>query len=519
MELLAPITAVTVHPERARITRRGRVAVPAGSTELVVTGLPTSLLDDSVRVAGRSQTPVRVVGVDLAHRDLAEAPDERVRAAEDAVRDAERVLAAVDGLDAADAAREEMLGRLARRSGDRLAVALADGTAGVARVAEVGSAVTAQLVDVATSRRAHAESRSEALHVLYAAQAELDRLRGSGRQRREAVIGVEADADADVELELTYVVDGASWSSAYDARLAEDGTVVLTWYGMVGQATGEDWPECELTLSTARPAVTATVPELEPWWIDAYRPPVPMAAPAAMVASAPMSRTRESVAADLAGGAPVLAVHAQVVEGTVAASWRLGRPTAVPGDGTPHRTTVAAFDLPARLDHVTAPALAPDVHLRATVTNTSGQVLIAGPVSTFLDDAFVGTTAIEQTAPGADIELALGVDDRVVVERELAERTAHRARFGSTRGATERWTIEVTNRRSAAATVLVRDRLPVSRHADIKVADVTITPQPAEPDDLGRLEWRAEIAPGATWRASYTFSVEHPKDVQVAGWR
>jgi uncharacterized protein (TIGR02231 family) len=286
---------------------------------------------------------------------------------------------------------------------------------------------------------------------------------------------------------------------------------------MVVQATGEDWPECELTLSTARPALTAAVPELEPWWIDAYRPPVPMAA---MVASAPQARRRESAVADLAaGGAPVLAVPAQVVEGTVAASWRLPRPTAVPGDGTPHRTTVAAFDLPARLDHVTAPALGPDVHLRASVANISGRVLIAGPVSTFLDDAFVGTTAIGQTAPGADIELALGVDDRVVVERELAERTAHRARFGSTRGATERWTIEVTNRRPAAARVLVRDRVPVSRNADIKVVDVTITPEPAEHDELGRLEWRAEIAPGATWKASYTFSVEHPKDLQVSGWR
>ncbi len=65
------------------------------------------------------------------------------------------------------------------------------------------------------------------------------------------------------------------------------------------------------------------------------------------------------------------------------------------------------------------------------MTNGSGQVLLAGPVSTFSDDAFVGTTALSQTAPGADIELALGVDDRVVVERELVERTAHKARFGS----------------------------------------------------------------------------------------
>ena len=219
MELMAPIVAVTVHPERARITRRGRAVVRAGTAELVVADLPTTLLDDSVRVAGRSDAAARVLGVDLRYRDLAEVPDDRVRAAEAAVRDAERALGVIDGEDAADVARAELLGRLARRSGDRLAAALADGRAGTARVAEVAAVVAAQLVEVAESRRGHAERRVAAQHVLQAAQAELDRLRGSGRQRREAVIAVEADADGELELELSYVVHGAGWSSAYDARL------------------------------------------------------------------------------------------------------------------------------------------------------------------------------------------------------------------------------------------------------------------------------------------------------------
>jgi uncharacterized protein (TIGR02231 family) len=510
MELQAPIVAVTVHPERARITRRGRVALPSGTTELVVAGLPLSVLDDSVRVAGRSASPVRVTGVDVARRDLVDAPDDRVRAAEDAVRDAERELAAVEGIDTGDAARERLLQRLALRSGDRLAAALADGSAGTARVSEVGGAVAAQLVEVAANRRATAERRTDAQLAVDAARAELDRVRFSGRQRRDAVIGVEADADVELELELTYVVEGASWSPAYDARLTDDETVELTWFGMVAQSTGEDWPECELTLSTARPAVSTTVPELDPWWVDVRPPAMPMAAMAAVA--------REGGAVRRAKAESVLAVEAIAVDTTLSASWRLARPTAVPGNGTPHRTTVATLKLPARLDHVTAPAVSPDAHLRATVTNTGGQALLAGPVTTFLGDAFVGTTAIEQTAPGAEIELALGVDDRVGVDRELAGRTAHKARFGSTRGAVERWTITVTNGRTTPARVTVRDRLPVSRNAEVKVVDVALTPEPADRDELGRVEWVARLEPGACWTAEVRFGVEHPKDTPVTGW-
>src|SRR5438876_335173 len=60
----APIVAVTVYPGRARVTRRGRITMPAGDQTLYVEALPLSLEGDSVRVAGRG--PATVLGVDVA---------------------------------------------------------------------------------------------------------------------------------------------------------------------------------------------------------------------------------------------------------------------------------------------------------------------------------------------------------------------------------------------------------------------------------------------------------------------
>jgi len=512
MDLVAPIVAVTVHPDRARVTRRGTVTLAAGPNELVVAGLPETLLDDSVRVAGRSDQAVRVVGVDVVRRDLVAAPDERVRAAEQAVREAERALAAIDGADAGDAAREQLLQRLALRSGDRLARALAEGAADPARVAEVSGAVAAQLVEVAAERRAHAERRVDAEHARAAAQSELDRLRASSRTRRDAVIAVESDVPCELAVDLTYVAVGAGWSCAYDARIDGSGPLALTWYGLVSQATGEDWPACELTLSTARPGVAGAVPELEPWWVD-VRPPAP---PMPLAAAAPagefdMMRLEKAVVAQ--------DVLAELQEGALAVAWRLARPTAVPADGTPHRTTVATATLDARLDHVVAPAVDPAAHLRATVVNTGGHALLAGPLSAFVDGDFVGSTHVDTTAPGAELELYLGVDDRVAVERELMERTPHRALLGGKISAVERWRIEVHNGRPAPVRLVVRERVPVSRHPDVQVVDVDVKPEPAERDELGRLEWTASVEPNGTWEANVRFGVRHARGVPVVGWR
>lgn len=508
----APIVAVTVHPDRARITRRGAARLDAGASDVVVADLPETLLDDSVRVAGTGAGPVRVTGVDVVRRDLPSVPDERVRAAEAALRAAERELAEVDGVDAADAAREEMLRRLAARSGDRLAAALADGSATPERVAAVGSAVAAQLVEVAAARRTHAERRTEAGHARDAAEAELKRLQSSGRRRREVRVGMEADAAVDVELELTYLVAGAWWSAAYDARVDGD-RLALTCYGLVGQTTGEDWPPCAMTLSTARPAVTGRVPELDPWWVDARPPVQPLMARDASGA-APVAPTAARAVRALAFEEAV----ATPVAGTLAVAWRLPRPTAVPADGTPHRTTVTTADLDARLDHVTAPAVDPATHLRATAVNTTGTALLPGPLAAFLDGVFAGTTRVEPTAPGEELELALGVDDRVAVERELVERTAGRTLIGGKRDAVETWTIEVRNGRPSAVHLVVRDRVPVSRHPDVQVVDVALTPEPAERDDLGRVEWRADVPAGGTWQARLRFGVRHPKDLPLTGW-
>jgi uncharacterized protein (TIGR02231 family) len=191
----------------------------------------------------------------------------------------------------------------------------------------------------------------------------------------------------------------------------------------------------------------------------------------------------------------------------------------VPGDGAPHRTTVTTAELPVRLDHVVAAAVSTDAHLRATITNASGHVLLSGPVSCYLDDSFVGTTAAEQTAPDGEFELALGVDDRVVVERELGSRTAHKARFGANRASVEEWTTTVTNRRTNPVQLVVRDRVPVTRSADIKIVDVALKPDPAERDELGRVEWRATVAPGAQWSATARFGVEAPRDLRLTGWQ
>jgi uncharacterized protein (TIGR02231 family) len=299
--------------------------------------------------------------------------------------------------------------------------------------------------------------------------------------------------------------------------------LTLSWYGLITQHTGEDWPECDLTLSTARPTVTAKVPELDPWYLDRQRPPAPIAPGAAPMGRVPTRaalQATDSMQAMPVAAAPAFAESAATVEqGITAASYTPPRPVAVPADGATHRATIASVDLDSELDYITAPVRSTDVHLRATVVNSSAHALPAGKAAVFHEADFVGSAALPLWAPGEDVELALGLDDRIRVERKLVRRTATKATLGSNRRREVEYETKIENHTPRTARITVLDQLPVARDHEIAVKPITAEPEPAETTDLGVVTWKLELAAGAETAIKLAFRVDTAKTVELTGWR
>jgi uncharacterized protein (TIGR02231 family) len=268
--------------------------------------------------------------------------------------------------------------------------------------------------------------------------------------------------------------------------------------------------------------VSQAVPELKPWYLDVWRPPVPrvemaMAAPAAaaMDAGAMPQAARQ---ARRAVSAPMEEVEAVGEQGATAVTYRLARPVAVPADGGPHKATITTIDLEAKLDYITVPKLAEEAYLRATVVNSSTHTLLPGNVAVFHAADFVGTSSIKTVAPGEEVELQLGLDDRVRVERELVQRDTGKNLLGGKRQTSVTYEITVENHLPDAAKVSVIDQFPVSRHESIKVRDQQAKPEPAERTDLDVVTWKLDLPPGATQKLQLSFQLEQPRDLTISGW-
>src|SRR5690606_24584370 len=130
-------------------------------------------------------------------------------------------------------------------------------------------------------------SREDVQARVHALQREIENLGPQdGRAVRDVLVRLDVTKAGSLDLALAYTVAGASWGPTYDVRVtAGSKELSLGYAAMVRQSTGEDWHGVNLTLSTARPAIGGTPPELAPWYVREAPPP-----------SAPAARLRRAEA-------------------------------------------------------------------------------------------------------------------------------------------------------------------------------------------------------------------------------
>ena len=518
-DLASVIDAVTVFPDRARVTRRGRTSLEPGLHRLEISGLPMILLADSVRAAGRGTARARLLGVSLQVKHFAATPahsarelEEKIQAATDAdaelAAEAEGLEKSQQSLDGLGAQSEVFARGLALRNRST-----ADQAAVFDFLAERGRALQTDRLAVARKRRELAKEIERLRRELAELQAP------HPPQSRTAVVEVEVAAAGELELELTYAVLSAHWKPLYDLRLT-GGELEVTYLAEVAQSTGEDWAGVALTLSTARPALSLVIPELEPWYVGPRPASPPMPAHRGFKLSAAVMaqpQAMEDLDVTMEEETVLELPAATVSESGAALTYQIPSRADVPSGNEPRKVTVGSFKLRPDFDAVTAPRLEPVCYRRARVKNESPYTLLPGRAQLFENDDFLGTTPLRLAAPGQELELALGADERLRVERKLMARDVDKTLLADRRRIRYKYRIEVENLRNAAQVVYVRDQLPVSRHEQVKVKLDGATPQPAKHSDLNQLEWKVTLAPASKQTVQFDFSVEFPRAMDVVG--
>jgi uncharacterized protein (TIGR02231 family) len=540
-DITAPITEVTVYTDRALITRRGSIQLEAGEHELRVNDLP-QFLRDSLRASGKSTGGASILNVDVTTAFYSRSPDKELRALQDELERLEHEQDLLKARQDTLKDRRQWLRALGEQSKD-FARGLAQGQMKPEDCAHFFRFMSDQSLEDAEAAQ-KLETELQKFHLdIQAKQRELDQKEGRTRpDRQAAVVTVELAEAGTFTLEISYLVTSAGWSPHYDVRVKMNerestGEVELSYIGMVQQNTGENWENVELALSTARPSLAAKIPDLKPWYLNAYTPPPMVPAAAAPARSntlsfggiMPQAQSLQQDAFTATGTgmyeeelpAPAEAeIATTTIERTgTALVFRVGRSVDIPSDNSPHKTTIARDGLPCDFDYVSAPAIEENAHLRATVHNSTERVLLSGDASIFLSGEYVGTTQIKQTAHAEQFKIFLGIDDAIKVKREPIERTVDRGNIlqNDLRRSTYAYMITVHNYGPNQRKIVVHDHLPISQHERIRVRVQSIQPPPTERTKLELLKWEFHLPANGEQRIEYRFGIENPQGIRVIG--
>jgi len=328
-------------------------------------------------------------------------------------------------------------------------------------------------------------------------------------------------------LRVHYAVAGTYWRPTYRASLdSARSTLRIDRQAEIVQASGEDWDDVRVRLSTREPGRQAQAQAPTAWWLDIVQAvarmagfaEAPAAAPAPLMAAS-SGRMKEAKAVETAVTEPVAPPpwDVQASEGDAVTEFAIAQPVTLPSDGQMHTLQIGSQTLPATLKRRTTPRLDPQVFVLAQATRPSG-VWPAGPLQAYQDGTLVGRVDW-QPSQGDKFEIAMGPDDLMRVDVETpGSFTQARGVFGSNVERTSTAVYAIFNRHPAAVAVEMLDAAPVSRHESITVTH-KYDPQPNVTDwnqVTGLTAWNLDVPAQGSRRVSITHSVTAPKNAQVA---
>lgn len=514
LESRVEVAEVVVMEDRARVIRRGRVALTAGLWRVRVAGVSPVASDRTLLTRVRSGPGAlrvvesRVVREARVEEETSEEPDrdlaERLRdlreRLEHETRDESRAESLVASLDrAADLALEDLV--------DDVAWSRSDFDAWRTRLAEIDR------------RRAEAiEARNLARDRVHTTRNEIESLKRTTEPprpgRRETIAWVECDLDAgspgEHELEIEYSVPNACWRPYHVAELREarpsSWSVAFSTNGCVWQNTGEDWTDVSLVLSTERPALGAEPPRLETDEIRIRPKPegVVVETRDQTVETAGLGRRQGRALAHVPG----------VDDGGEARTLRASHPATVRSDGRPVRVGLLSFESEAEASCICRPELAAAVILESVQTNGAEQPLLAGPVDLIRQNGLVGRTSIPFIAPNERFALGWGPESDLRVRREVEATEDERGALSSWITSHRRVELLFSNLGSRERAVRVTERVPVSEIEQVRIElDRKRTSPEAKPDADGMLSWDVALEPHGHRRIEIGYAVRKRKDV------
>lgn len=205
---------------------------------------------------------------------------------------------------------------------------------------------------------------------------------------------------------------------------------------------------------------------------------------------------------------------ASVTDRATSFEFAISLPYTIPSDGKNHQVAVEEQQLVSTYQYYCTPKLDRDAFLFAKVTGWEGLNLLAGPAFIYFEGTFVGESLLDLSGAGDTLDISLGRDKGISVQRTKRTDFSQRQVVGGKRTESVGWELVVRNNKAQAVDLVISDQYPVPVRSEIEVK--------LEEDggalvnaEKGFLRWKFALEPRAARNLRFGYSVKVPKEATI----
>ncbi len=212
--------------------------------------------------------------------------------------------------------------------------------------------------------------------------------------------------------------------------------------------------------------------------------------------------------------APAPALQTFVVENQTTVEIEVAEPYSIKSNGEKTLVDLKNYQVDAAYRYSVVPKLDNDAFLIAEIADWSKYSLLEGESNLYFEDGFVGRSILNGSSLQDTLEISMGRDRSIVIQREKNDEFSKKRAIGSNITESREYKIIVKNNKSQSVTIDVTDQLPVSVNSDISVQALALSGGSLNPQ-TGKITWSLSLQPGAQQELKLQYEVKYPKREKV----
>ena len=518
--LKTTIHASKIYLTGAEISRRTKINLKAGRTELTFTNISPKLNSKSIRITTADEVDLLSISTKINYLTKVEELPRIKQLKDSLLLISMQIQNNKDETDAYNIEKKMLLANLS--------IGGEDNGVAITELQQASDFYRTRIMEINKKLSEILFQTTEHNKTTYRLQSELNELNAqSSYSRSEIIILVYSEKALTTDFELQYLVNDAGWSPSYDIKAEDtDKPINFVYRANVFNNTGIEWKDIDITLSTADWSLNISKPTLNPWYLSyaSYDFYSNISTGEGYTQNKYAEQTDFSNAYQEVDNNYYQDVNWEntdndmnLVEATIpelSAEFEIDKKYTIPSDDKPYLVDVSEHELPATYKHYAVTKLDKFVFLLARVTGWEDLNLVDGPANIYYAGTYLGQSFIQTRNVKDTLDLSLGRDSKVLVTRTKLKDFSSTQFIGTKRKETLTYELVAKNNRKTEVDIEIIDQLPISQSDEIEVKILEIS-DAEYTEETGKLTWHFKLKPGEIKKIRLSFSIKYPKNKKV----